>query len=97
MKYSINAGFLRSAFLLFLTTFTAAITWAQDSTSTAISTTATNTTESTVWYTEPWVWVVGGAILVLLIVALTRGNSSSNATGRTDKVTVTKTTSSDTI
>lgn len=96
MKHSFNTGFVKNAFLLFLLSLTSAITWAQDSTSRAVSTTATNTTESTTWYTEPWVWVVGGAILVLLIVALTRGNSS-NATGRTDKVTVTKTTSSDTI
>ncbi len=96
MKHSINTGFLRNAFLLFLLTFTAAITWAQESSSTAVSTTATKTSETTVWYTEPWVWVVGGAVLVLLIVALTRGNSST-ATGRTDKVIVTKTTTSDTV
>lgn len=96
MKHSINTGFLKNAFLLFLLSFTAAITWAQESTSTAVSTTATSSTESTVWYTEPWVWVVGGAVLVLLIVALTRG-SSSTASGRTDQVTVTKTTTSDTV
>ena len=26
------------------------------------------------WYTQPWVWVVGGAIFILLLVALLRGN-----------------------
>lgn len=97
MRHSINTGVLKNAFLMFLLSLTSVITWAQEQTSTAVSTTETNTaTESTVWYTEPWVWVVGGAVLVLLIVALTRGNSSS-ASGRTDKVTVTKTTTSDTI
>lgn len=96
MKHSINTGFLKNVFLLFLLNLTAAVTWAQETTSTAVSTTATNTSETTVWYTEPWVWVVGGAVLVLLIVALTRGNSST-ATGRTDKVTVTKTTTSDSV
>ncbi len=25
------------------------------------------------WYTQPWVWIVGGAVFILLIVALTRG------------------------
>ena len=25
------------------------------------------------WYTSPWVWVVGAAIFILLLVALTRG------------------------
>jgi hypothetical protein len=28
------------------------------------------------WYTQPWVWIVGAAIFVLLLVALLRGNSS---------------------
>ncbi|HEX8313546.1 MAG TPA: hypothetical protein VF609_01055 [Flavisolibacter sp.] len=26
------------------------------------------------WYASPWVWVVGAAVLILLLVALTRGN-----------------------
>ena len=25
------------------------------------------------WYQQPWVWVVGGAVFILLIVALARG------------------------
>ncbi|MGB8193268.1 MAG: hypothetical protein WCF67_15165 [Chitinophagaceae bacterium] len=25
------------------------------------------------WYTQPWAWIVGGAIFVLLLVALLRG------------------------
>jgi len=28
------------------------------------------------WYTQPWVWIVGAAIFILLLVALLRGNSS---------------------
>ncbi|MBD0289225.1 MAG: hypothetical protein M3342_12530 [Bacteroidota bacterium] len=28
------------------------------------------------WYTQPWVWVVGAALFILLLVALLRGNSS---------------------
>jgi|GEM_PF-310661 len=96
MKQLTKPGFFKNTFLLFLLTATSAITWAQDSTSTAISTTSSNMTEeTTIWYTQPWVWVVGGAVLILLIIALTRGNSSES--GRTDKVTVTKTTTSDTI
>ncbi len=96
MKQSTNTEFLKNTLMLFLLTLIAGLAWAQESTSTAVSTTATSTSETTMWYTEPWVWVVGGAVLVLLIVALTRGNSST-ATGRTDKVTVTKTTTSDSV
>jgi hypothetical protein len=30
------------------------------------------------WYTQPWVWVIGAAIFILLLVALLRGNSSKD-------------------
>ena len=26
------------------------------------------------WYASPWVWIVGAAVFILLLVALTRGN-----------------------
>lgn len=28
------------------------------------------------WYSQPWVWIVGAALFILLLVALLRGNSS---------------------
>ena len=28
------------------------------------------------WYAQPWVWIVGGAVFLLLLVALMRGNSN---------------------
>ena len=30
------------------------------------------------WYAQPWVWVVGGAVFLLLLVALLRGNGNKN-------------------
>jgi hypothetical protein len=27
------------------------------------------------WYEQPWVWVIGGAVFILLLVALLRGGS----------------------
>ena len=27
------------------------------------------------WYTNPWVWVIGGAVFILLLVAILRSNS----------------------
>ena len=27
------------------------------------------------WYAQPWVWIVGGAVFLLLLVALMRGGS----------------------
>jgi hypothetical protein len=33
-----------------------------------------NTDDGGAWYTAPWVWVVGAAVFILLLVALTRGS-----------------------
>ena len=30
-------------------------------------------TKGDAWYASPWVWVVGAAVFILLLVALTRG------------------------
>ena len=72
--------------------------WAQDSgggnSESSTSVTRTQTT-STNWYASPWVWVVGVAVFILLLIALLRGSSSKTVAGRTDRVTVTKTTDTD--
>ena len=47
------------------------------------------------WYASPWVWVVGAAVFIILLVALTSGSRRSSG-GSTDKVTVTKTVTRDT-
>lgn len=68
---------------------------AQDSSSSSSSVTSSSTTVTTTetWYAQPWVWIVGAAILIIIIVALTRGNGGNDGTrgnGRVDKVTYTK-------
>ena len=35
-------------------------------------------TEGSAWYASPWVWVVGAAVFILLLVALTRGGRRSD-------------------
>lgn len=87
--------YLKQSVLFVLLAMCQVLVWAQDSTSTAVSTTTTRTTEQT-WYTQPWVWIVGGAAFLLLIVALVRGNSGGDNSGRTDRVTVTKSVKTDT-
>ena len=47
------------------------------------------------WYASPWVWIVGAAVFIILLVALTSGGRKSSS-GSTDKVTVTKTVTRDT-
>lgn len=65
--------------LLFLFSCMQMMLWAQDSTSTSRSTSVTTESSTTTeWYTQPWVWVVGGAVLLIILVALLRGNSSKD-------------------
>ena len=54
--------------------------WAQDSNQTITTKTETTTTQ---WYTSPWVWVAGGAVFIIILVALMRGNSSTSETRTT--------------
>ena len=39
------------------------------------------------WYASPWVWIVGAAVFILLLVALTSGGRGK----KSDSVTYTKT------
>ena len=81
---------LRTAVTLLLLMFVQGITWAQDGSSASSSSrTVTTTTTQTTWFSHPWVWVVGGIVAILLLIALLRGG------GRTERVTVTKTTNAD--
>jgi hypothetical protein len=66
--------------------------FAQDSTSTgsSSSTTTTTTTTNEVWYTQPWVWVIGGAVLLLIIVALVRGGGTDRVSTHTTHTKVIK-------
>ena len=52
--------------------------WAQDSTGSTRTVTTETTTTTTEWYTQPWVWIAGAAVFVLLMIALLRGNSSKD-------------------
>ena len=38
--------------------------------------TTETTTTTTEWYAQPWVWIVGAAVLIIVLVALLKGNSS---------------------
>lgn len=48
--------------------------------------TTTSTTAVQDWYTSPWVWIVGAAIFILLLIALVRGNSSSTDVHKTTTI-----------
>ena len=69
--------------LLLLFSCMQVLVWAQDDASSTTTTKTTRTTTETVWYTQPWVWVVGGAVFLIILVALLKGSSTSNTESRT--------------
>lgn len=68
------------------------VAFAQETTLATTSTTSTATSTEKTWYMEPWAWVLGGVILLVIIVLATRGSNNSTSA---DKVTVTRTVEKD--
>lgn len=94
MKTSTSLISLRHFTTLIIFTLIQTVLWAQDSGGTeSSSSTTTSTTkvriseeQTTDWYTSPWVWIIGAAVFILLLVALLRGGGSNRST-HTDRVT----------
>ena len=61
---------IRSMMLTVLGTVLGFWAAAQDAPSANIKVSTTESTTSEMWYTSPWVWVVGAAVFILLLVAL---------------------------
>lgn len=66
MKNQLNK-ITQSAFLFILTMFVTVAAYAQDG---GLDIDVTIGKEE--WYQRPWVWVVGGAVFILILVALLR-------------------------
>ena len=96
-----NLVLLRSVLFMFLLS-SSCLVWAQDagnSSEKSSSVTSSSTSihvggDSAAWYAQPWVWIIGAAVFILLLVALLNGNRKSSAV-RTESVTVKKTTATD--
>ena len=69
MKHLLNTVTMK-IFLTVIAFLTADIfLLAQDNSGSAKSTTVTTThTETQTWYAQPWVWIVGAALFILLLV-----------------------------
>ena len=63
---------MKKAYLSILAAFISALTLAQEGEGGGSLDVNINTNESA-WYASPWVWVVGAAVFILLLVALMRG------------------------
>jgi hypothetical protein len=71
--YTQMQAIVKRSLLAILSLFVTAFAIAQDKVDIDI-----NAKDSS-WYASPWVWVVGAAVFILLLVALTRGGSKSDA------------------
>ena len=71
-----------------MTIFISMVLWAQEKT-TDVTIDVNKDTNTANWYASPWVWVIGAAVFIILLVALTSGGRSRSSSG--EKVTVTKT------
>ena len=63
-------NYLRSFFALLTLSFIQSIAWAQEK---KLDVDVDVNKDGGNWYTQPWVWIVGGAVFLLLLVALLRG------------------------
>jgi hypothetical protein len=68
---------MKKAYLTLLSVLASIILFAQEK-STQVDVDVNKTTSSSNWYASPWVWIVGAAVFILLLVALTSGSRSSS-------------------
>ena len=66
---------MKKAYLSVLAVLMSAVLFAQEGGGGADLDVNVNTNEGGNWYASPWVWIVGAAVFILLLVALTRGGS----------------------
>ena len=84
MKQLISGNSVRNFITILMLSLIQTALWAQENggsgtTSSGGSTTSTKTsvtTTSDTWYAQPWVWVVGAAVFIIILVAIIRGNSN---------------------
>ena len=101
MKITTKASNLKMLVTLLVFNFIQVALWAQDSTSTTTSSSSSTKSvdvsmTSDNWYASPWVWIIGAAVFILLLVALLGGNRGRSTDTSSDRVTVTKTVERDT-
>lgn len=96
MKKLFKRSIITTAYIFTLANLISMLSQAQDSSANSVSSTQTATTTTHTQngiMIQPWMWIVGGIVLLIIIIALLSGKNKS--TVRSDKVTYTKTVESD--
>ena len=79
-------NYYRSFIAMAVLLFVQGAAWAQD---TAVATTSTTTTSTSTGFTvQPWMWIVGGIIVLVIIIALVSGRSKDREVVVTKERTV---------
>ncbi len=76
MKQLSKLATIKAFVIMLIVSLFQTIVFGQDSGGSSSTVTTSTHTETQTWYTQPWVWIVGGAVFILLLVALLRGNSN---------------------
>jgi len=92
MKKLFRHNVIAATYVFILSNMISLLSFAQDSTANAARTTQSTTTQSTTTI-QPWMWIVGGIILLIIIIALVSGKNKNTVSS--DKVTYTKTVEKD--
>lgn len=62
---------IKKTAFLFMASVICFQSWAQEK---AIDVTIKTENKNDGWYLQPWVWIAGGAVFILLLVAIVRGS-----------------------
>lgn len=68
---------MKKAYLTLVTMLTSILLFAQEK-STQVDVDINKGSDGGNWYASPWVWIVGVAVFILLLVALTSGRDRSD-------------------
>jgi len=78
MKQVLNIiGTPKKYFAIAALLFFQSLTWAQDK-KVDVTLDVNKGSDGGQWYTEPWMWVVGGAIFIIIIVAILSGRGGKD-------------------
>ena len=76
MKYLYINKALSTLLLFFLSVFYSVLAWAQEDKNIDVDINVDKGAEGNNWYMQPWVWIVGGALFILLLVSLLRNGGN---------------------